>query len=170
MFVSHRHQPTVTNLPLIPPTYTVCILRHTRQHSSCPGTFRRMQTYYAIQQPRSGTHDTVHTYTSRLILGNSTCLWFVKCTQKFRANTSILRQWVVVAFIFPSFWWKFFVHHPVPGRGRRIRSFFLNRTCYVSFTRLSYKSCFLCPRPPAFFTSLSSMWRHFEPFVWCVIA
>ena len=82
---------------------------------------------------------------------------FVKCTQKFRANTSILMMRVAVAFIFSSFWLKFFVQHSMFAEGREMRSFFLHRTFYevlrVTLTNLALP----CPGPSQFFTSLLRM-------------
>jgi len=106
------------------------ILWHARKHGIRPGMFCRKHTFYAIQLTGSGTqynaylqyqgtdYDVIHAY--------------VKCTQKFRANRPILMTRVAVAFIFSSFWLKFFVQHSVFAGEGEMRRFFLHRTKFYA--------------------------------------
>lgn len=156
MFVVHRYKSSVTKLPLyIAYIHTMSILWHAREHGIRPGTFCRKHTFCAIQLPGSGTrynaylqyqdtyYDVTHVY--------------VKYTQKFRANRPILMTRVAVAFIFSSFWLKFFVQHSVFAREGEMRRFFSHRTCYevlrVSLTNLALP----CPGPSLFFNNLLLM-------------
>jgi len=89
----------------------------------------------------------------------------MKCTQKFRANKSILMTRVAVAFIFSSFWLKFFVQHSVFAVEMETHSFFLHRTCYEVLCVFLINLPLPCPGPSQLFNSLILMLRYSETFV-----
>lgn len=156
MFVVHRYKSSVAKLPLyIAYRHTLSILWHAREHVICPGMFCRMHTFYAIQLPGSGTR--YNAYLQYWGIDYEVTQIFVKCTQKFRANRPILMTRVAVAFIFSSFWLKFFVQNSVLAGEREMRSFFLHRTCYEILC-VSYLSCYSMSWP---FTAL----HHFATYI-----